>query len=171
MSVTDAIKEAYAVQPADEMVYETLELDHPAFAAPVRVVTGVEENIDLPVWDEEVGAYVDVEFTAMQVSVVAPGSNEDGPTPMRLRVDNVSAFLIPYLRAATQSTAPVNVTYRAYAASDLSQPGELIDGLELRDVSVTAAAAEASLGFKEIESQNFPLSTYDEEFYPALQSA
>lgn len=165
MSLTEAMEEAYAANPAGEVVIETIELDHATFDDPVRIATGVEEDIDLPL---TLGGDP-VTFKALQISVILPGVTADGPTPMRLRVDNVSSFLLPYLRSAIQSTTPITLTYRAYTTTDLTQPGDVISGLELRDVSLSATSAESTVGFREIELQAFPLSTYSQDDYPALQ--
>jgi hypothetical protein len=166
MSVTAAMEEAYAANPRGEAVIETLELDHVTFAQPVYIATGVEDDISLP---PALGATA-VAFKALQISVTPPGVSADGPTPMKVRIDNVSSFLLPYLRGAVASTEPITVTYRAYTTTDLTQPGEVFSGLELRDVSLNAVSAEGAVGFKEIELQAFPLATYDEQYFPALQN-
>jgi len=165
MSLTAAMAEAYAANPAGVSVIETIELNHVAFAEPVRIATGVQADISLPL---TLGGTVAL-FRALQISVTLPGVSEDGPTPMRLRIDNVSSLLLPYIRDAVQSTEPIALIYRAYASDDLTQPGDVVSAMELRDVSLSAVSAEATVALKEIELQAFPLATYDEELYPALQ--
>jgi hypothetical protein len=166
VSLTAAMQEAYAANPAGVSVIETIELDHVTFATPVRIATGVQDDISLPL---SLGGATAL-FRALQISVTLPGVGEDGPTPMRLRIDNVSSFLLPYIRDAVQSTEPIALTYRAYASDDLTQPGDVVTAMELRDVSLSAVSAEATVALKEIELQAFPLATYDEELYPALQN-
>ncbi|MGV6872559.1 DUF1833 family protein [Pseudochelatococcus sp. B33] len=166
MSLTVAMQEAYASTPREHVIYETIELDHPAFATPVRVVTGTDEDMTLPLGGEQGSAT----FTAMDISVTPPGFSEDGPGQAKLRIDNVSGLLLPYLRDAIQSSQPISITFRAYTTADLTQPGDIISDLELREVTLTATAAEGTLSFREIETQAFPLRTYDLEFYPALQN-
>ena len=41
-ALSDALREAYASAPVGEVIWHTLELRHPAFAAPIRVVRDVE---------------------------------------------------------------------------------------------------------------------------------
>ena len=166
VSLTAAMTEAYAANPAGVSVIETIELNHVTFAEPVRIATGVQEDISLPLTLGGAAAL----FRALQISVTLPGVSEDGPTPMRLRIDNVSSFLLPYIRDAVQSTEPIALTYRAYASDDLTQPGDVVTAMELRDVSLSAVSAEATVALKEIELQAFPLATYDEDLYPALQN-
>lgn len=167
MSVEDAIAEGYATQPAGFAALETLQFDHVTFGAPVRVITGAPENKSLPL----VFGGSPVEFRACEINVTPPGMSPDGPTPMRIRVDNIASLLLPYLRGAIASTTPVIVTYRAYATTDLTKPGETYSDLELRDVDLPdASAAEGTVGFREIELQAYPLATYDEQYYPTLSN-
>lgn len=166
MTLTAAMQEAYAANPAGEIVIETLELDHVTFDRPIRIASNVEEDVSLPL----TAGGSPVLFKALAVSVTLPGVSEDGPTPMRIRIDNVSGYLLPYLRAAIQSTSPIGVTYRAYTSIDLTAPGDVIDGLQLRSVDLTATSAEAAVGFREIEMEAFPRRTYDSTYYPALQN-
>ncbi|MBS7698777.1 MULTISPECIES: DUF1833 family protein [unclassified Chelatococcus] len=165
MSLTEAMEESYASAARGDIIYETVEMDHVAFAAPVRVITGVDEAMSLPL---ALGGPT-VLFEPLQVSITLPGVTEDGPTPAKVRIDNVSGLLLPYLREAIRATAPIKVIYRAYTTADLTQPGDVINDLELRSVTLNETYAEGSLGFREIELQAFPLKTYDDTFYPALQ--
>lgn len=166
MSLTVAMQEAYASAPRQHTILETLELDHPAFSSPVRVVTGVGEDQTLPLG----GGKGSATFVAMDIGVTLPGFSDDGPSQAKLRIDNVSGLLLPYLRDAVASTQPISITFRAYTTADISQPGDVISDLELREVTLTATAAEGTLSFREIETQAFPLRTYDLESYPALQN-
>ncbi|MFD2679027.1 DUF1833 family protein [Camelimonas lactis] len=163
MSISAAMEEAYAAARPDQVIVQTLEMDHPAFAQPVRIVTNVAEDMTLTV----PGAG-DVLFQACGVSITLPGDTEDGPTQARVRVDNVSGILRGYLKDAVQAGEPIKVTFRAYILGEM-QPGEVIDGMELASVSLTATAAEGALKFRELELQAFPLATYDQQYYPALQ--
>lgn len=165
MSVTDALAEAYANQPAGEVVIETLQLDHITFDAPIYIATGVLDDISLPL----VLSGSPILHKALQISVTPPGMGPDGPTPLKVTIDNVSSFLLPFLRLAVGATDPIGVTYRCYTTTDLSQPGDVVSGLELRDVDLGPVSADGTIGFREIELQAFPLATYDQQFYPALQ--
>ncbi len=65
----------------------------------------------------------------------------------------------------------IKVTYRAYLGSDFSTVVDLIDGLELKRVTLSATSAEGELSFAEIATQAFPRRTYDLETYPGLWNA
>lgn len=167
MSLSAALQVAYASNPKGPPPLETLELDNATFASPARLlVSGGNENVMLPL---TLGGDP-VEFIWCPTQVTLPGVSVDGPTPMRLRINNVTKVLLPYLRLAVGSTLPITVVYRAYAASDLTQPGQVLSGFRIKVASMDAASVEATVTLKEIELQAFPLLTYDETYYPTLQN-
>lgn len=166
MTMTAALEEAFAANPAGEVIFDTLEFSHVTFDTPARIVAGSDEDMMLPL---ELGGDP-VEFKAIPVSVTPPGMTEDGMTPMRISVRDLSNYLVPYLRLAKTSTDPILVTYRVYTSLDLTEPGDVLSGFRLGDVTVTATEAQATVTLKEIELQAFPLATYDEQYYPVLQN-
>lgn len=166
MTLSAAMEEAYAANPHDVAIIETIELDNAAWAAPVLVARGVDDDTLLPLaLGETPLLHVAIPFT-----VILPGQGEDGLTPMKLRINDVDGVLTPYLEEASLGSEPISITYRAYRSDDLTEPGDVISGLFLSNVDQDPAGAEGTVSFQEIELQAFPLSTYDETFYPALQT-
>jgi hypothetical protein len=159
MARSIAMTEAYANVPHDDYIFECLILDHITFAESIRIVANATDDTTL-------GGQL---YKAIPVSVTLPGSSEDGPTPARISIDNVSRILVTYLREAVNADSPIKVTYRAYLNSDRFTLGDEITDLELWDVEVTATTAEGSLRYRELELQAFPLATYDAQYYPTLQ--
>ena len=43
VTLSEAIKEAYASAPADVVIYHTLEINHPAFSEPIYVVRDYQD--------------------------------------------------------------------------------------------------------------------------------
>lgn len=166
MSLTAALQEAYAANPAGEIVIETIELNHSTFDTPARIAADCEDDISLPI----VLGGSPVLFKAIPVVVTLPGFTDAGPTPMKISVKNITNYLIPYLRLAQATVEPIEVTYRAYTTLDLTQPGDELTGFRLGKINATPMDAEATVQLKEIEMQAFPLATYDETYYPALQA-
>ncbi len=163
-----AMEEAYASAPANVVILHTLELYHPSWGTPVRLVTG-DDGLDAA---EVVALTLEngtvANFTAMAFDVTPPGFDEDGPTPGKIRVDGVSAMLVPYLEAVAVSAGTISVTYRAYRSDARFEPGDVITGLRMRQVSVSATAVEGEVGFEEVGGQAFPRATYDIDNYPGL---
>jgi hypothetical protein len=167
-ALTDAMIEAYAYTKTNVRIYETIELNHATFSSPIYLISGVEDDMTLPTAE---GGGSSKLFKASAVNVILPGSSEDGPTPARITLDNVSGLLIEPLNGAMASDQPITVVYRAYSSEDLTKPGDIIGGLELWDVTVDVATATGTLRYRELELQAFPLATYDETYYPAIQDA
>lgn len=168
LRLTSAMEEAYASAPSNVVILHTLELNHPTFSDPIRIVTG-DEGIPA-------GEYVlltlengiEVWFTAMAFDVIPPGYDDDGPTAGRIRIDGVSGLLLPYLENVAVNAGNIAVTYRAYRSDARFEPGDVISGLKLKRVDVSATAVEAEIGFDEVGTQAFPRLTYDIDTYPSL---
>lgn len=166
MSLTEAAEEAYAANQSGEGFIEVIKLDHVSFDEPVYAGNGIEEDTELPM---ELGG-TPVLVRALPISVVLPGMTEDGPTPLKLRVEDPNGVLTPYLEAAVQSTGAIEITYYVFTTADLTQPGDVVSGLFLTAVDQDASGAEGTVNYREIELQLFPLDTYDAENFPALQN-
>jgi hypothetical protein len=165
MSLTQAIQEAYADPEVDDDVFDTLELDHPTFATPIRIVANAENDMTLPLE----GGRGNVLFQACGVSIGLLGFDDDGPTTGELRIDNVSRKLQPYLKQAVQAGHSMTVTYRGYVTSDLSQPGEVRGGMLLSKVSLGPTTATGTLeAATKADQQAFPRLTYSLAQYKAL---
>lgn len=159
------MQEAYAAVDHDGVIYDTLEIDHPAFDAPIYVIAGVEADITLPL---ETGSSVSFIATAFEFS--PPGTSDSGPTPAKVKIDNVAGLMAPYFDQAVLSGAPISVTYRSYTTKDLSGPGDVVGGLTLRQATLSPTSAEGELRFEEIDLQAFPRRTYDQDKYPSVHN-
>lgn len=159
MSLTDAMKEAYADPDVEDNIVETLELDHVAFAEPIRIVPNAEADIII-------GGFL---HTALAMAVTISGFDDDGPTTGQVQIDNISSKLVPYLQDAVQAGTPISVTYRAYVARDLTTPGEVRGGMLLSRVSLTATTASGTLeASSKHDRQAFPRLVYSLDKYKAL---
>lgn len=157
--------EAYASAPADRIIAHVVELNTPAFDAPLFFVMGVEVDTAIRLEDGR-----QVTAIACAFDLTPPGFEDSGPTSARLRIDGVASRLFPVLKQASAGGA-IKVTYRAYIGGDFGTVVDLIEGLELKRVSLTATAAEGELSFAEIATQAFPRRTYDLDTYPGLWNA
>ena len=141
-----------------------MELDHPTFETPVRILANGESDMTLPI---EGGTQV--LFQACGVAITLQGYDDDGPTTGQVLIDNVSKLLQPYLKDAVQAGLPITVKYRGYTRSDLSAPGEIRGGMLLSRVSLGPTSATGTLEMAtKADRQAFPRLTYDLAKYKAL---
>lgn len=167
-----AIREAYASAPASEVVYHTLELRHPSFATPVRVVRD---------WNSltarlEASAPVDplqwVTFSPFAFDFTLPEVTTATLPEVVITIDNVGRELVSYLDAAANSTDLIEITYRPYLASDLSAPQ--MDPpltLTIRTVSVDLLRVTARAGYTDLGARRFPAELYTSDRFPGLAVA
>lgn len=164
MSLEQAIKEAYAAAPTDEVIYDTLEFSHPDFVAPIYVVRGFQ-NITAGLE----GGGGDVEFIAFAFDFTLPEVAQTGTPEFVITMDNVSAEIIANLDLAVASTDRLTVTYRPYLKSDLSAPQMdppmtlVVDHLEVDVFQVRARA-----GWGDIMNATFPSELYTTRRFPGL---
>jgi hypothetical protein len=181
-----AMKEAYASVPEDEMVLHTLELWHPGFLDEADVPTPIRVVLDDKDWSLtlEDTAPRDggdaVSFKGLAFSLVPPGTSESGPTSARLALDSVTGELRKHLEAARDDPQAIEVIYRAWLLTaqfddDVltgwepdPEPGEIFEGLVLRNVRLTATRAEGDCTFDAAQYRGFPRAVYDRTQYPAL---
>lgn len=170
--LTAEMEVAYATAPPDVVVLHTIELNHPEFDDPVRLVANSEDDVTVTLEaDAPVDPSTSVTFTAVPFTFLEPGYDDDGPTPARVRIDNVSGTIASIMKLTRAGDSAVSVIYRGYRSDGLTVPGQVIRGLELKRVRITATAAEGEVSFPDIETQNFPAAVYDIDNYPALFAA
>lgn len=176
MSYKDAIAEAMASAPADQVILDTIELYHPAFVdelgrpTAIRLVKDYQDyNLKL-----ESSAIINpstyVTFIACSFDVVLPEFAEDGNPSLQLSVGNVSRQITTHMEQARQSLIPITVTYRPYLASDTTGPQ--LDPpivMELSDVDVDVFQATGTCKLKDIHNQAFPREKYTLSRFPGLR--
>lgn len=157
-TLSQAVKEAYASAPADEVIYHTIEITHPDFDLPVSVVRGFD-NITAGGRN----------WTALPFDLSLPEASAGGSPRLMLTMDNVGPELMAALEAAAESSEPITVTYRAFLSSDLTTvvndpPTELT----LSTVSATPTTVTATATLRDIANRKFPRQVYRAEDFPGL---
>jgi hypothetical protein len=163
-SLTAAIEEAYASAPADEIVYHTLEFDHPDFLQPIYVV---RDRVDLTATLED--GVTTVTFTAFAFDFHLPPLDQTASPEIVISIDNVGSEIVPYLDAAAQSSDLITVTYRPYLSSDLSAPQmDPPITLVVRDVTADVFKVECRATFGDFANRKFPNDVYNAQRFPGL---
>ena len=168
-SLPDALAEASASAPSDEIILHTLEMRHPAFSQPVRVVKDPADfnatlEPDAPVDGGQVVTFVGAAFEFHNPPVERASSPE-----IEIEFDNVAGDLVPYLDATSQSTELIQVTYRPYLTSDPTAPQiNPPPTLNIRRVSADVFRIRAWAGYADLANRKFPSEVYDAERFPGL---
>lgn len=169
-TLSDAIKEAYATAPTNQIIHHTLELWHPAFTAPIRVVRDYS-NIDAKI---EVTAARNpgemVAFVGYAFDLTLPDQSTTGLPRCSIEIDNVSREILAQIEAAIVEPEKITVIYRAYLSDALTVGPQNDPPLEMTIGSITATPLRisATAGFINLLDQRFPGLDYELETFPGL---
>jgi hypothetical protein len=169
ITLSEAIKEAYASAPADQVIYHTLEIWHPNFTQPIYVVRDFH---DLTATKEATAVRspgAEVTFVGFAFNLTPPEVDMDGVPQCVIEIDNVSREILANIEASMGSTSTITVIYRAYLSDDLIGP-ENDPPLELTIHSITADVfkVRAVAGFGSLANLKFPKLEYSSEVFPGL---
>jgi len=158
VSLSDALKEAYASAPQDQILYHTLEISHPDFSQPVRVVRGYD-NITA----------AGEEWVAIPFDLQLPEVSANGLPSLVLTIDNVSRELSSAVESAVLSDTPITVKYRAFLSSEMTQ-AQNDPPLELQLSSITEneTSIQARATLYDFVNKRFPAAVYRDEHFPSL---
>lgn len=172
---TDAWVEAETTAPPTIVIYDTIELIHPAFVNlgtpfSIRAVGGSPTPVMLTL---ESGALLDpdtsVEFSAIPFSTEFPEFT-DGKTPeVPLVIDNVAREIIPYLETAVQFRADMVAIYRQYRSDDVMGPCYGPITFQVRQVKVSGTRVTGTLRVDNLANKKFPNKVYTIGEFPGLQ--
>lgn len=164
-----AYAEACAVSPVNRVLLITIELHHPSFAQPARIVADKRDLTAKLEADAPANGGEFVLWTAVAVRASLPRETDTGGQVAALSVDGVSRFLAEQLDAAVQTSDPLTMILREYVSNDLAGPARLpVPRFTLRNVNVTerTVTAEAVLG--ERVNRGYPALFYTPAKYPGL---
>lgn len=168
-TLSQALKEAYAAAPANMVIYHTLELRHPAFSTPIRVVRDFANLTATLEATAPANPGAAVLFVAFAFEFTKPEVSATGVPQITITLDNVDRAIVANIEAAMGSTDLVQVTYREYLSTDLSAP-QNNPPLSMTIMSVTADVFKVSAvaGFPDLMNRRFPSTEYSPEVFPGL---
>lgn len=177
MAYSEAIQEAYASAPINEITIDTIELQHPAFVdnlgqpSAIRVALHYEDIMLGLEADAILNPGQMVKFLACEFTVSLPEVSEDGATPsIQLSIANVSREITKYLEMAKQSLVPIRVTYRPYLLSNTAVPQ--MDPpivMEMSEIDVDVFQATGNATIEDVHNFPFPNEKYDINRFPGLR--
>ncbi|NEU95040.1 DUF1833 family protein [Bradyrhizobium uaiense] len=167
----EALLEAYASCPPSARIYYTLELWQSSFDQPARVVANVGDDMTFGLEASAPrNAGETVTFIACPFEAGYPEQKEGQPPSTTIKIDNVNRELVPKIRAAQGTREYIQVLYREYLGSDLTEPAYGPIEFELRSVQMVAASLTGTVMVKNLQNKRFPRLTrnYDYIQFPSL---
>lgn len=162
-ALTEALKEAYALAPANVAVLDTLEISHHSIAEPIYLV---RNNVDLVLTLEDDTTHT---FTAAAFKVTLPKKSDEGVQDLDLKICNVDRRVSDFMEQASNFQTKVVCKYRPYLSTDLTQPQydpPLL--LALSDITATIYEVSARASFADLVNRKFPNEIYSRLTFPSL---
>ena len=175
MSYEEALAEAYASAPVDEVALHTLEIYHPTFKddsgnpTAIRIVNGYDSYTLRLEADALLNPGEYVEWTGMAFELELSGFDEGKVPYIKVAIQNVTREITRYLETAIETLDPISITYRPYLASDPSGPQmnpPLHMTLSKVKVDVFQATGQATL--EDVHNWPFPNRKYTPNDFPGL---
>lgn len=168
-TLSQAIKEAYASAPNTSVAYHTLEIYHPSFTTPIRVVRDfVDLSATLEATAPRDGGQT-VQFIGYAFDIVPPEVSSTGVPTLQITIDNVARDIMAGLEAAVTTSTPITVIYRMFLSTDLSAP-QNNPPMTLTIISISADVFKvtATATFGDLVNKRFPSQLYTIERFPGL---
>jgi hypothetical protein len=168
-TLSQALKEAYASAPSNIIIYDTIELRHPAFTAPIRVVRDTSDLVATLEATAPVNPSTAVTFIGFAFNFSRPEVITNGLPQVTLEIDNVDRAIVANLEAALTTTDVIELTYRQFISSNLSAPQNNPPlTMTILSAKATVFRVSAVAGFRNLMNARFPRLEYDAQKFPGL---
>jgi hypothetical protein len=164
ISLSEALAEAYAVNPVNVVIIDTLEFTHSSFSAPVRLVN----DHKLLTAGLETGAQAT--FQACYFTLKKPSESDSSKPPaLTVTIGNAGRIMNQYLKLAKGSREPIRIKYRVYLNTDLTQP-HINPPLDLCVLNTTIDIHAVSIraGLEALVNRRFPAVEYTAQKFAGL---
>jgi hypothetical protein len=171
MAKSTAYKQALVAADSGIVIYDTIEILHTDFAAPVRLVksrSNITATLEATAPED---ASTAVTFTAAWFDFNLPSVGPDAVQSLNLAIGNVDKNIHDHLELVKANPVAATVIYRPYVSSDLTAPG--IDPppiLELDSAIVTPMVANASAKTHDWLNQKLHTVRYNTDDFPGLRT-
>jgi hypothetical protein len=111
-----------------------------------------------------------VTFLACPFTADYPEQREGQPPSTKIKIDNVNRELVPLIRAALGVRQYIQVLYREYLSSDLTEPAYGPVEFELHEVQMVGMSLTGTVMVKNLQNKRFPRlnKNYDYIQFPSL---
>lgn len=110
-----------------------------------------------------------VTFTASGMGVALPKRDASGAQSLKFAIDGVRTEATRLLRQADAEGREINLTYRAYLASDLSEPADSPVEFIVRSFVAQADHVEVTASLFDMIDMRWPRIVYDSSTAPGLK--
>ena len=169
-TLSQALEEAYSSTPTDVVIFDTLEIRHPSFTQPIRVVSQYDDLVATLEPDAPANGGEAVTFLACMFQFREPRQSDSSALPtFDIVLDGVSREIAQELNAATGTLGVIDVTYRPYLSTDLTAP-HMNPPLtaQIQRVQISLTRVTATVGFDDLTNRRFPGRVYTAEIAPGL---
>jgi hypothetical protein len=141
-----------------------LELNHPSFDAPIRLVQDYQpRTVKL-----ETGEIV--EFMAGNFKTTPPSKDDNGRIERRLEIDNIGNVFFKPIFNLRDSSIPIACIFRSYLSDDLTAPLFVPpEKTTLSEISLTKTLLSARASSADVVNKPFPSKRYTTENTPGLK--
>jgi hypothetical protein len=165
-----AIAEAYASAPDGVVILDTLEVWHPAFTTPLRIVADgrvLDARIEADA-TRDAGAVTS--FIPLAFRLRPPESTPDAPGVLEAEIDTAGREIVAEIDAAVVTLDPIEIVWRRYIAdAALDGPDYVVRGLTLRSVSAGVMRMTAQAAWADLVNERFPRLSYGRDRFPTLE--
>lgn len=146
----------------DVLIY-TLEIDCPAWAEPILLCKGFENQICITEDSRT------LEFMASGIDIALPKKTSSGAQNLTFAIDNVTGEAQQKIDAALEAEEKVTLTLRIYLDSDRSAPAENPYRATVLGGKIKGASVQINAGFFDVINTAFPRDLYTVNFAPGIR--
>lgn len=162
-TLSEAIKEAYAIAPASVCVEHTIEIRHASMSEPLYLIQGYfHKQLKLETGETKT-------FTACAFDFRLPATDEGGLQEMEIVIDNVDNRVGDFCEQTMAFPEPVEILYRPYLSTDPDTP-QMDPPLRLFLLNAKVGETQVSGRAAPVDFLNlkFPTEYYDAGRFPRL---
>lgn len=146
-----------------DIIIPTLELTCPAWADPVLICAGFEDQTCVT---EDARTLT---FIAAGIDVALPKKTNTGAQNLNFAIDNITGEAQRKIDEALEAEARVMLTYREFLASDKSAPAQAPYRFVVRGGQMRGTSVQITAGFFDAINTAWPRDLYTLNFAPGVR--
>ena len=163
-TLSEALKEAYALSPSSPAIIDTLQISHPSLPLGTLSICCNTAPLTCTLEDGSI-----VTFLPCAFKVTRPQAGDQGINTFPVAIDNVNQVFTDFINLIKNSSSPVTVTYRPYLSNNLTVP-QTNPPLRffMTDITVTDSQVQGTCSLIDTINSPFPKQIYNRVRFPGL---